>query len=195
MSTPPSSSSEMLTNLSNLLPTGTFMAFQTLAPLFTNNNVCGTIEKIMTGLLLLTFSIICYVLCFTDSVTSQSGNVYYGIVTKKGLYNPQFVTANMPYSQGAFYTGPPGTTQFFLNGLDFVNAFLTVTSFCTLSLLTYPVIDCFYSNIPRALSKTVPILVALIVGLYFSFAPPARHGVGFAITNVQPYMLMDGVDR
>ncbi|KAJ7537151.1 hypothetical protein O6H91_12G100200 [Diphasiastrum complanatum] len=101
----------------------------------------------------------------------------------------------MPYSQGAFYTGPPGTTQFFLNGLDFVNAFLTVTSFCTLSLLTSPVIDCFYSNIPRALSKTVPILVALIVGLYFSFAPPARQGVGFAITNVQPYMLMDGVDR
>ncbi|KAJ7246849.1 hypothetical protein O6H91_12G099900 [Diphasiastrum complanatum] len=195
MSTTSTSSSEILTNLSTLLPTGTFLTFQTLAPLFTNNGVCGTIEKTMTGLLVLTFSIICYVLSFTDSITSQSGHVYYGIVTTKGLYNPQFTTANMPYTQGAFYTGPTGTTQFFLKGSDFVNAFLTVICFCTLSLLTSPVTDCFYSKIPNTVSKSVPILVALLVGLYFAFAPPARHGVGFAIANVQPHVLtMDGVD-
>ncbi|KAJ7297721.1 hypothetical protein O6H91_12G053100 [Diphasiastrum complanatum] len=182
--------SGILTNLINLLPTGTFLTFQTLAPLFTNNGNCGFVEKIMTGLLVLTFSVICFTARFTDSITTQAGHVYYGLATARGLYNPQFLTANLPYTQGPFYTGPPGTTQFFLSRFDFLNGFLTVICFCTLALLTPPVTDCFYPGIPRLVTKTVPILVSLLVSLYFAFAPPARRGIGFAISNLKTHVLI-----
>jgi hypothetical protein len=39
-------SSDLLTQLSNVLPTGTFLAFQVLAPLATNNGDCSVTEKV-----------------------------------------------------------------------------------------------------------------------------------------------------
>ncbi|KAJ7520249.1 hypothetical protein O6H91_20G074500 [Diphasiastrum complanatum] len=183
------SSSQLFNNLANLLPTGTFMAFQTLAPIFTNNSVCGAIERTMSGILVVIFSLICFSLSFTDSLTTKDGQIYYGIVTTKGLYNSQF--KRLLNIDSNFYVGNTGSSQFYLRFSDFLNAFLTVVSFCTLALLTPPLTHCFYPYIPSTITKTVPIIVALLVGMVFGLSPPARHGVGFALGNIGPDNILD----
>ncbi|KAL2621205.1 hypothetical protein R1flu_001410 [Riccia fluitans] len=177
--------SSVMNNLANLLPTGSYLAFQTLAPLFTNNGKCGETERIMTGILILVFAVLVFVVSFTDSITTEGGKVYYGIVTSRGLFNPHFgnmsSTNPIPGLDGYFYTGDPGSTKYILNTFDVINGFLVVITFSSLTMLTAPITDCYYPEIPNTTIKCAPILVALIVGMYFAFAPPARNGIGFAV--------------
>ncbi|KAG6542044.1 hypothetical protein Mapa_016554 [Marchantia paleacea] len=170
------SGADTISKLSNLLPTGTFLAFQAMAPLFTNNGECGYTEKVMTGVLLLVFAIICWVLNFTDSITLANGSVHYGIVTKSGLYNPQFKDSNIEGVTGYFYRDD----RFIVNGFDFVNGLCDLIALGALTLLTPPISTCYYPNISSTIVKTVPILVAVVVGMYFTFAPAPRQGVGFS---------------
>ncbi|KAL3692503.1 hypothetical protein R1sor_006154 [Riccia sorocarpa] len=177
--------SSVMSNLANLLPTGSYLAFQTLAPLFTNNGHCAETERIMTAILILIFAVLVFILSFTDSITTEGGKVYYGIVTCRGLFNPHFggisLTHPIPGLDSYFYTGDPGSTKYILNGFDIINGILVVITFSSLSMLSGSIADCYYPNIPPTIVKCAPILVALVVGMYFAFAPPARNGVGFAV--------------
>ncbi len=74
-------SSDLLTQLSNVLPTGTFLVFQVLAPLATNNGDCSVTEKVVTSITLFVLSSLCCVTCFTDSYKVENGVLYYGLVT------------------------------------------------------------------------------------------------------------------
>ena len=73
-------------NLSNLLPTGTVLAFQALIPSFTNSGSCITSHKVLTSSAIITFSLVCLISCFTDSFIATNGKLYYGITTLNGLY-------------------------------------------------------------------------------------------------------------
>ncbi|BBN14436.1 hypothetical protein MPTK1_6g11700 [Marchantia polymorpha subsp. ruderalis] len=181
------SGTDTISKLSNLLPTGTFLAFQAVAPLFTNNGDCGFTEKVMTGILLLLFAIICWVLNFTDSITLPNGSVRYGIVTKSGLYNPQFKNSNIEGVTGYFYMDD----KFIVNGFDFVNGVCDLIALGALTLLTPPISTCYYPNISSTIVKTVPILVAIVVGGYFAFAPAPRHGIGFSASVKKPESTTD----
>lgn len=66
------STKDYLTQLANILPTGTYLSFQVIAPLATNNAHCGVTEKIVTGVLLGLFAVIIAVSTFTDSVKIPS---------------------------------------------------------------------------------------------------------------------------
>ncbi|CAM6096903.1 unnamed protein product [Calypogeia fissa] len=162
---------DIVSNLSNLLPTGTFLAFQTLAPLFTNNGNCARDEKVMTSLLICIFEFICFILNFTDSITTASGKVYYGFVTSRRLFNPQFPTSGLPDLDGMFYND--GTGKFVPNMFDVINGILNIVIFSALSLLTSPITSCFYPHVSPTLIKTIPLLVGIVVGFYFAFAPHA----------------------
>ncbi|KAL3692048.1 hypothetical protein R1sor_005699 [Riccia sorocarpa] len=172
---------DVITKLSNLLPTGTFLTFQALAPLFTNNGECGNVEKVMTAVLLFTFAFICCGLNFTDSVTTTDGLVYYGLVTTKGLFNPNFrgicLVDNVREDD---YYYDDADKKYRLSIFDFVNGVLNVIVFGVLSMLTPPVTTCYYPGISNTIVKTVPILAAIFVGSYFTLAPPPRHGLGFS---------------
>ncbi|KAL2622043.1 hypothetical protein R1flu_002248 [Riccia fluitans] len=171
---------DVVAKLSNLLPTGTFLAFQALAPLFTNNGECGGTEKFMTGILLFAFAIICWVLNFTDSVTTTNGVVYYGIVTSKGLFSPQFKGSNIVGVKENDYFYDDAENKYRVNIFDYINGLLNVVVLGVLTMLTPPVSTCFYPKISKTIVKTVPILVAIFVGAYFAFAPPPRNGLGFS---------------
>jgi hypothetical protein len=101
-------STDILTQLSNLLPTGTFMLFQALAILSTNDGHCGHTDKVVTGVIIGVLSVICAFSCFTDSYKAPTGVVYYGVVTTQGLWNPFFVGSGLPDVTGPFYTGGNG---------------------------------------------------------------------------------------
>nr|CAB3491004.1 unnamed protein product [Digitaria exilis] len=76
-------------DLSKLLPTGTTMAFQTMAPSFTRGGTCGEHEVInvaFTWWLIVFLTLLCAVLSFTDSVRGKDGHTYYyGIAMPKRL--------------------------------------------------------------------------------------------------------------
>lgn len=55
-------------NITKLLPANTFLMFQTLAPLATNDGKCGQTEIIMTGLMLVILASTCMLVCFTDTL-------------------------------------------------------------------------------------------------------------------------------
>ncbi len=101
-------STDILTQLSNVLPTGTFMLFQALATLSTNDGQCGHTDKVVTGVIIGVLSVICAFSCFTDSYKAPTGVVYYGVVTTQGLWNPFFVGSGLPDVTGPFYTGGNG---------------------------------------------------------------------------------------
>ncbi|KAL3692026.1 hypothetical protein R1sor_005677 [Riccia sorocarpa] len=182
----PPSAMDVVTKLSNLLPTGTFLTFQALAPLFTNNGECKSTERIMTGILLFVFAVICWVLNFTDSVTTPNGAVYYGIVTSKGLFSPQFKGSNIPGvgTDGYFYDD--ADHKYRVNIFDYINGVLDIIVLGVLTMLTAPITTCFYPKLSNTIVKTIPVLVAILVGVYFAFAPAPRNGLGFsqAITPV-----------
>lgn len=181
-----STSSDILTNLSHLLPTGTFFVFQALAPIFTNNGECRTPEKIVTGILLTFFFSLCFVLSFVDSVTTEHGKVYYGVVTPKGLYNHQFRKSKIPgdLMQGdEYFTGGDENNDYKLKLNDFMNGLLNVITFAALTCLTPPITTCYYPKISPTIVRTGPILAGMLVGVLFGLFPSGRHGVGFALTT------------
>ncbi|CAN7075945.1 unnamed protein product [Brassica oleracea var. botrytis] len=73
-------------NLSNLLPTGTLLAFQLLTPVFTSNGVCDHATHLLTAAFLFLLATSCFVSSFTDSVKAEDGTIYYGFVTRKGMW-------------------------------------------------------------------------------------------------------------
>ncbi|KAG0612774.1 hypothetical protein M758_6G051200 [Ceratodon purpureus] len=76
-------------NITKLLPANTFLMFQTLAPLATNDGNCGKPEIIMTSIMLIILASTCMLVCFTDTI-QFNGKVYHGLVTWSGLWNPSF---------------------------------------------------------------------------------------------------------
>lgn len=181
-STPTNGMTDVLTQLSNVLPTGTCLAFQVLAPLATNNGDCGKTEIVVTSITLILLWVLCCVSCFTDSYKApENGTVYYGIVTPKGLWNPKFRHAHIAGTNGgSIYTA--GGTRYVLEVNDFVNATLSGVALATISMLTAPVTTCFYPNIPSSVQKSIPILVGLVVSVVCAFGTSPRSGIGFAMT-------------
>lgn len=172
---------DILTQLANILPTGTFMVFQVIAPLATNSGHCGKTEHIITGTLLAVFSVIIAVTTFTDSVKIPStGKVYYGLITAgKGLWNPAFIDSGIPGVNGAYYT--LGANKYNLRIYDFINAAMSLAAFASLAILTDPVVKCFFTDLSPTVTKSVPLIVGAVVSFLLSFAPAARNGLGYRL--------------
>ncbi len=180
-------SADILTQLSNVLPTSTFLALQMLAPLATNNGICGATERSMTGITLFVLSAFCCLSCFTDSYRAENGTVYCGVVTSRGLWNPNLkhaITAGggqLAGVSGSTYTG--GGTKYQLEFADVVNATLSVIALAIASLFTAPVSTCFWPKLPNSISKTVPLLAGMVVSGFCAFGTSTRHGIGFMIAH------------
>lgn len=210
---------DITSKLSNLLPTGTFLTFQVIAPLATNNGNCGATEKALTVATLVLLAAGCIATSYTDSYEAPNGRVYTGVVTSMGLWVAGFErTDNTVTIEDAkklektktesidpnvdIKTHPSTCTCFQCSGIpsgssfvnqdrfrpnmhDFLNATLSVISFLTLTMFTTPVSTCFYPHISDSLLKTLPLLVALVVGFFCTFSPRVRHGIGYALPNTK----------
>jgi hypothetical protein len=175
---------DVMGKLSNVLPTGTFLAFQALAPLATNNGDCGVTEKVLTGISLGVLGALCFISCFTDSYRDANRVLHPGFVTSRGLWNPTFKDQAFAAAHNdGYYPGPNDTNQYRREYWDFVNAGVSVAAFATLTLLTAPVTTCFYPHITGSVLKTVPLLVTLMISAIYAFETKSRHGFGFASTT------------
>lgn len=178
------SPADVFTKLANVLPTGTFLLLQVLAPLATNNGDCHGTEKVVTAISILVLSLVCFFTSFTDSCKDKNGTVYYGFVTTRGMWNPNFRTANIAGVKGCMYTGLSSgdKKKYTLKFSDFVNAAISVTALVVVSLLTPPITTCLYPGITTSIVKSIPLVgLVLSVIAIFGFKTNSRHGIGFAL--------------
>ncbi|KAL2629420.1 hypothetical protein R1flu_014106 [Riccia fluitans] len=160
-------------NLANLLPTGTFLAFTAIAPIVTDNGTCDDpFEVYLTVATTIFFAFFCFLSCFTDSFQAADGQVYYGIVTLKGLWTPQLPVALHPGDK----------EQYKVTFIDVVHAVLSVAVFAACSLMTPNIRVCLYPHLADNIVRIVPALVGFIVSAVFVATPSKRHGIGFPVS-------------
>jgi hypothetical protein len=159
-------------SLIKLLPTTTVLVFQVLSPTFTNAGSCYTANKYLTGFLIGLCGIFCSFDTFTDSYTASDGTLYYGIVTKTGLW-----TFNSTINKTV------DLSSYKLTFLDFLHSLLSVLVFGAVALMDSNVVNCYYADAradAKQLVTNLPLGVGFVCTLIFIAFPTTRHGIGYA---------------
>ncbi|KAH7443390.1 hypothetical protein KP509_02G032300 [Ceratopteris richardii] len=159
-------------HLSNLLPSGTLLFFQSLLPIVSNGGVCSNspVYTSMTLVLLLTCAIWCTMLPFTDTVKAPNGKLYHGIATRRGLWLPQRRASCLQIESAA------SLARFRLRPLDFLHAFLSLSVFIAVALFTPNVADCLlHDAIPLDLQNSVPLVVGFVASFLCLLLPSPRR--------------------
>ncbi|KAJ8636551.1 hypothetical protein MRB53_010818 [Persea americana] len=164
-----------LGNLIKLLPTGTLFIFQFLTPVLTNYGKCQTINKYLVGALLFFCGFNCFFSCFTDSYRGTDGRLYYGVVTKDGLW---------PLSDSSDKS--INLSRYKLQLGDFAHAMLTLMVFAVVALMSPNVVGCYYLSFEttqETLLVVLPSVVGFIASAIFAVFPHMRHGIGYPLTH------------
>ncbi|KAJ6817076.1 uncharacterized protein M6B38_413070 [Iris pallida] len=160
-----------LADLIKLLPSGTVFIFQFLNPLLTNKGQCHTVNKYLSGILLVLCGFSCCFSSFTDSYTGSDGRLYYGIVTKDGLWSFSDRDAK-----------EEDLSKYKLRLGDFAHAALSLLVFAVVSLLDSDTVDCFYPSLEvnkKVLLMVLPTVVGGLASSVFMVFPNNRHGIGY----------------
>ncbi|KAL2476712.1 Protein of unknown function (DUF679) [Abeliophyllum distichum] len=164
-------------HLSNLLPTGSVLAFQVFSPVVTHDGKCKSFvsQSITSGLLSLC-AVSCFLLCFTDSFRDERGKVRYGLATFRGLW----------VIDGSKTFPPHDADKYRLKFIDFFHAFMSILVFGAVAMFDKNVINCFYpspSEEALEILTALPITVGVICSILFIVFPSKRHGVGFPLSR------------
>lgn len=166
--------------LTNLLPTGTLLALQTITPIFTNHGSCDAATRPLTAILLTFLTAACFLASFTDSFKSSDGQVFYGFATFKGMWLFDSQTAK------ASTSGLPDLRKYKLNTVDWIHAFVSAFVLVTLAMRDRSVVSCFYpqpSHEAQEVLDIVPLGLGLICSLVFVIFPSKRHGIGYPVSH------------
>ncbi|XP_050214510.1 protein DMP4-like [Mercurialis annua] len=164
-------------HLANLLPTGTVLAFQLLAPIFSNQGNCDSVSRFMTAALVSLCGLSCFLSNFTDSFRDKKGNVCYGFATVKGLW----------IIDGSTTLPPELAANYRLRFIDFMHAVMSVLVFGAITLFDQNTVTCFYpSPTPekREILTALPVGIGMICSMLFVVFPTQRHGIGFPLSSV-----------
>ncbi|KAJ8761058.1 hypothetical protein K2173_000737 [Erythroxylum novogranatense] len=162
-------------HLANLLPTGTVLAFQLLAPIFSNQGNCDPVDRSMTAGLTALCGISCFLASFTDSFRDNNGNVCYGFATLRGLW----------VIDGTATILPELSAKYRLRFIDVMHAFMSILVFGAVALFDQNVVNCFYptpSTETREVLSALPVGIGVICSMLFLVFPTERHGLGFSLS-------------
>ncbi|XAR54604.1 hypothetical protein NMG60_11029821 [Bertholletia excelsa] len=155
------------------LPTGTVFLFQFLEPVLTNNGHCRTINKYLSGILLVTCGLSCILSSFTDSYKGSDDRTHYALVTPSGLW-PATAAESVDLKKYRLRIG------------DFVHAALSVAVFMVVALLDVNTQQCFYPSLAsseKTLIQALPPVIGTVSGAVFVKFPSTRHGIGYQRTT------------
>jgi hypothetical protein len=168
-------------SLSKLLPTGTTLAFQTMAPSFTKGGQCRDhdVNFVFTWGLISFLTALSALLSFTDSVTDKHGNTYYGVATPNGL-------ALFNHDLKRFELEPRSKkkelrSQKKMKPRDFLHALLSATVFMTLAFCDAGVQKCLVpmeSGPWRDFLNNLPLAVGFLASFLLMIFPTTRKGIG-----------------
>ncbi|KAK8968247.1 hypothetical protein KSP40_PGU022000 [Platanthera guangdongensis] len=163
-------------NLAKLLPTGTVLSYQVLAPLVTHAGSCSDANRAMTVALVILCALSCCILTFTDSFRDSGGVVRYGFSTRRGLWVMDG-TAQMPAEEAEAYR---------LKLIDFAHGFMSVLVFAAVALLDRNFVSCFYPTPSEEMAQVVavmPVAMGVVGSGFFVAFPTTRHGIGFPLSS------------
>ncbi|KAL2931847.1 Protein DMP4 [Bienertia sinuspersici] len=158
------------TNLANLLPTSIVLAFQVLAPIFTNQGDCRYVNQVMTSTLLVICALSSFVLNFTDSYKDKNGNLSYGFATLNGLW---LVDSEVQLP-------PQLAAKYRLKVMDFVHGFTSVLVFTAITLSENNIVKCFFPSPSKDLQQILtaaPAVIGVVSSFMFVLFPAQRHGI------------------
>ncbi|XP_071704870.1 protein DMP10-like [Rutidosis leptorrhynchoides] len=178
-------------NLANLLPTSTVLAFRALTPSFTNRSTtCLPANRFLTSTLLAISAIICFLSSFTDSfINPFDGKLYYGIATFKGLYILNYGTNNnrcntdQEEAIGTDEDDADGLKRFKINGVDIVHALVSLFVFLVFAVSDTDVQNCLFNESGANLNvllMNLPLGVGILASFVFTIFPTTRRGLGYA---------------
>ncbi|KAJ4839710.1 Protein dmp6 [Turnera subulata] len=163
-------------HLANLLPTGTVLAFQLLAPIFSNQGNCDSVSRSMTAVLVGLCGLSCFLSSFTDSFRDKDGNVCYGFATYRGLW----------VIDGSATISPELAAKYRLRFIDFMHALMSILVFAAVALFDQNVVNCFYptpSAEAQELLTALPVGIGMMCSMLFIVFPTQRHGIGFPLST------------
>uniref|UniRef100_A0ACD5TCA7 Uncharacterized protein n=1 Tax=Avena sativa TaxID=4498 RepID=A0ACD5TCA7_AVESA len=164
-------------SLSRLLPTGTTLAFQTMAPSFTKGGECHghDVNFAFTWGLIGFLTVLCSVLCFTDSVTVKDGDTYYGLALHNGFWffnhEPTLSAAELDEIK----------KKMRCRGRDWLHAFLSPAVFLALAFCDAGVQRCLVpaeSGQWEDFLRMLPLAVGFLASFLFMTFPSKRKGIG-----------------
>ncbi|KAK3166269.1 hypothetical protein QOZ80_1AG0043620 [Eleusine coracana subsp. coracana] len=175
-------------NLSKLLPTGTTLTFQTLAPSFTKGGNCTGhgVNFCFTWGLIGFLTLLTGVLSFTDSVTDRDGRTYYGCATCYGLWLFNGDLDKLPL----FDIDDEEEEKKQLEQLkqskklkkrDFMHAIVSAAVFATLAFCDASVQRCLLpeeSEQWKEFLANLPLAVGFLASFLFMIFPTTRNGIG-----------------
>lgn len=162
-------------HLANLLPTGTVLAFQLLAPIFTSQGQCDAVGRSLTSILIALCGLSCFLLSFTDSFKDQKGNLCYGFATFRGVW----------IIDGSATLPPQLAANYRIRFIDFMHAFMSILLFAAVALFDQNVVNCFYpkpSDETQELLTALPVGIGVLCSMLFVAFPTKRHGIGSPLT-------------
>ncbi|KAJ8623868.1 hypothetical protein MRB53_032398 [Persea americana] len=170
-----------IASLSQLLPSNTVFAFQTLAPSFTNSGVCHTSNKYHTISLVIISATTCFFCSFTDTFKDKkTGRLYFGIATFEGLH----IFNKTPSENIEIDRFTKENLK--LRGIDFVHDIFSFVVFLAFALTDANVVRCFSPNRGqnmKALNLNLPLGFSALASLIFFIFPTTRNGIGYGDTS------------
>ncbi|KAE8814247.1 hypothetical protein D1007_08303 [Hordeum vulgare] len=164
-------------NLAQLLPTGSVMAYQILAPSFSNQGKCYPSNWWITLGLVVVLAASCMFFAFTDSIV-HNGKVYYGLAMYRRL---NIFNISKTEEHEEFRDIPGELERRRLRKQDFVHAFLTVIVFLTMAFSDVGLQNCFFPHADtdtQQLLKNLPLGMAVFSSLVFTIFPSKRNFIG-----------------
>lgn len=163
-------------HLAKLLPSGTVLSFQILAPTLAKQGHCSDMNRMMTGGLVVLCALSSFVLSFTDTFRDEEGKVRYGFATFRGLW---VIDGGAPLE-------PLSAAGFRMRFLDFVHAIVSAMIFVAIALFDQNVVSCFYptpSEDTKQLLTALPVAIGVIGSMLFVSFPTTRHSIGSTLSS------------
>ncbi|XP_051178947.1 protein DMP10 [Lolium perenne] len=169
-------------NLAQLLPTGTVLAYQALAPSFTNHGKCeeSPANQWLTAALVIVLAALSLAFSFTDSVVGRDQKLYYGVATPCG-----FNVFNFSSEEEKQEWDPSEFRRLRIRPLDYMHAVFTALVFLTVAFSDVGLQNCFFPNASRnteELLKNLPLGMAFFSSFVFMIFPTKRKGIGYTDT-------------
>ncbi|CAO2203552.1 unnamed protein product [Urochloa humidicola] len=180
---PPRPALSSASDLLKLLPTGTVLAFQALAPSFSNHGACRAANRYLVLSLLGACAASCVLLSFTDSVLGRDGKLYHGAATLRGFYPFNF--AGTREERGAAFRD---LSRLRITALDLVHAFFSALVFLAVALADASVQGCLFPDAGpdvRELLVNLPLGAGFLSSMVFMIFPTTRKSIGY--TDMAPH--------
>ncbi|KAG2490176.1 hypothetical protein HYH03_011305 [Edaphochlamys debaryana] len=171
---------DAITRISYYFPTHTLTIFQILANLVINDSPkCEDQERSLIIAMLVLFAIACFFSSFTDTYTATNGQKYWVLIMP--FYGPLCFSLPTDEDKDRVYD------YYYLKIRDYVHAVLATAAFLLIMLFTNPTCMCIFpdpaangtSQFSDAVVRTVPVVVALLIGMMMICLGPPRQMLGF----------------